>query len=73
MVTIKNLAHRDTISCDGAEGSFLDGLILILNSTEHSANRHGDIFKYVHEKPRCYNRCEKAQASNAWVIMEGAR
>jgi len=73
MVTKKNFAYRDTISCDGTEGFLLDGLILILNITKHSANRYDDMFKYVHEKPRCYNMCEKVQASNARVIGEGAR
>jgi hypothetical protein len=59
MVTTRNSAHRDTINSNGEENLLLDGLILILNSNERATSMYGDMLIYVHEKPRCYNMCEK--------------
>ncbi len=59
MVTAKNSSHRHTTISDGEWDLLLDGFILVLKNSEHVPSRHGDILKYVHEKSRCYNICEK--------------
>ncbi len=64
MVTTRNSAHRDTTNFDGEESLLLDELILILKSNEHATSMYSDMLKYVHEKPRCYNMCEKGTGAN---------
>jgi hypothetical protein len=59
MVTTKDLTHIHAVNSDEAERLLLDVLILIPNDTKHMASLKGDMLKYVHEKSRCYNVCEK--------------
>jgi hypothetical protein len=58
MITTRNSAHGDTAIFDGDWNLPLDAFILVLKSSEHTPSIHSDIFKYVHEKPRCYNICK---------------
>ena len=59
MVTIRNSVHRDVANSDGEGRLLLDELILISHNSEHAPSAYGDMLIYVHEKPRCYNMCEK--------------
>jgi hypothetical protein len=59
MVTTRNSVHRDAANSDGEGRLLLDELILILHNSEHAPSVYGDMLIYVHEKPRCYNICEK--------------
>jgi len=58
MVTRRNL-HDDSLNSKGVGRLLLDKLILISTCNEHVASANGDMLKYVHEKPACYNICEK--------------
>jgi hypothetical protein len=70
MVTTRN-SDKDIINSDCGASLLLGRLILILNSTGHPASKYGDVLKYVHEKPACYNRCEKGTGAIA-LIMKNA-
>ena len=59
MVTTKKSSHSGTASSNGEGSLLLDELFLLLKSSEHAPSRYGDMLIYVHEKPRCYNICEK--------------
>jgi hypothetical protein len=59
MVTAKNSAYRSNAISGGERSHLLDRFILVLKKTKHAPSRHGDMLKYVHEKPRCYNICGK--------------
>ena len=59
MVTTRNSVHRDAANSDGEGRLLLDELILISHNSEHAPSAYGDMLIYVHEKPRCYNICEK--------------
>jgi hypothetical protein len=58
MVTTRNSADEDTANSDGEGNHLLDELTLISKSSEHATNICGDMLIYVHEKPRCYNKCQ---------------
>ena len=58
MVTLRN-SHNGSLDSKGWGRLLSDKLILILTCNEHMASTRGDMLKYVHEKPACYNICEK--------------
>jgi hypothetical protein len=57
MVTLRN-SHNDSLNSKSVGRLVLDRLILILTGNEQATSAHGDMLKYVHEKPACYNICE---------------
>jgi hypothetical protein len=59
MVTTGN-SHQDADNSNVEASLLLDKLRLILNSTKHLPSSYGDMLKYVHEKPACYNICKKS-------------
>jgi hypothetical protein len=59
MVTTEN-SHQDADSSNAESNLLLDELRLILNSIKHLPSSYGDMLKYVHEKPACYNICKKS-------------
>jgi hypothetical protein len=59
MVTTINSSHSDAANSDGEGRLPLDELFLLLKNSEHTPSTDGDMLIYVHEKPRCYNMCEK--------------
>jgi hypothetical protein len=71
MVTTKNSSQGCSANSDGVESLPSDGLILILNDIEHAASLHGDMLKYVHEKSRCYNVCEKGEGAKCLSYKRG--
>ena len=58
MVTLRNL-HNGSLNSKDVGSLLLDKLILISTCNEHATSAHGDMLKYVHEKPACCNICEK--------------
>jgi hypothetical protein len=58
MVTTRN-SHQESINSNAEASLLLDKLRLILNSARHMTSAYGDMLKYVHEKPACYNICKK--------------
>jgi hypothetical protein len=58
MVTTRNSAYGDTAIFDGDWNLPLDEFIFVLKNSEHTPSIHGDILKYVHEKPRCHDICK---------------
>lgn len=58
MVTTRNL-HKDSVNSNAEASLLLDKLRLVLISTRHLTSANGDMLKYVHEKPHCYNICKK--------------
>ena len=59
MVTTRN-SHQDTVNSNAEASLLLDKLRLVLSSTRHLTSAYGDMLKYVHEKPPCYNKCKKS-------------
>jgi hypothetical protein len=62
MVTTRN-SHQDTVKSNAEASLLLDKLRSVLSSTRHMTSSYGDILKYVHEKPPCYNKCKKSTDS----------
>ena len=58
MVTTRN-SHQDTVNSN-AEASLLLDKLRLVSSTRHLTSSYGDMLKYVHEKPPCYNKCKKS-------------
>jgi hypothetical protein len=59
MVTTKN-SQQDSVNSNAEASLLLDKLRLVLSSTRHLTSAYGDMLKYVHEKPPCYNKCKKS-------------
>lgn len=62
MVTTRN-SQKNSVNFNAEASFLLDELRLILNSTKHMTNAYGDIRKYVHKKPACYNICKISTGS----------
>ena len=56
MVTTIN-SNQDSNDSNVEASLLSDKLRLVLNSTRHPTGTYGDMLKYVHEKPACYNIC----------------
>ena len=70
MVTTINSSHRDVANSYGEGRLLLDELFLLLKSSEHAPSTDGDMLIYVHEKPRCYNMCEKGTGITCACYMK---
>jgi hypothetical protein len=72
MVTTRN-SHQDTVNSNAEASLLLDKLRSVLSSARHLASLYGDMLKYIHEKPPCYNKCKKAQMANVLIIRNAGR